>query len=177
MTTRSPLFDRVSEDQRACLRLVLAHMTSKEIGRALDVSHHTVDQRVKTAMRILRAESRVDAARMLAEHEHGPGHQPLVYQAPELEDEAEPRPHHPPLRQQGELPDDAGYALREERAGFTAFTPAAFAGGGYAFPPDAGGRNDLTAVQRLGIIAAIAIGSALSFGAVIAGLEALSRIV
>ncbi len=176
VTTRLAPCDRLSEQQRVCLRLVYAHLTSKAIARELGVSHHTIDQRLKNAMRILGAGSRVEAAQILAEYEHGPGHQPLVYQAPDVEDAPFRGAQLPPLNNRGNDLGTAGYTLREHRASFDSFTPA---WNGVSAPPpqDRGHENDLNAVRRLAVIAAIAIGSALSFGAVIAGLEALSRIV
>jgi DNA-binding CsgD family transcriptional regulator len=56
---------RLSEGQRECLRMVLLHMSSKDIARALDISPHTVDQRLKLAMKALGAPTRVEAARLL----------------------------------------------------------------------------------------------------------------
>jgi IS30 family transposase len=49
---------KISEGQRACLRMVLQHMSSKDIARALNISPHTVDQRLKLAMRTLGAATR-----------------------------------------------------------------------------------------------------------------------
>jgi DNA-binding CsgD family transcriptional regulator len=61
---------RLSEGQKDCLRLVLAHMTSKEIARRLGVSSHTVDQRLRYAIRTLGARTRMQAALKLSEAEH-----------------------------------------------------------------------------------------------------------
>lgn len=61
---------RLSEGQKDCLRMVLAHMTSKEIARHLGVSSHTVDQRLRYAIRTLGARTRMQAALILAEAEH-----------------------------------------------------------------------------------------------------------
>lgn len=63
---------RLSEGQKDCLRLVLAHMTSKEIARCLGVSSHTVDQRLRYAIRTLGARTRMQAALKLSEAEHQP---------------------------------------------------------------------------------------------------------
>jgi hypothetical protein len=65
--------------------MVLAHMSSKEIARALNISRHTVDQRLKVAMRILGAANRLDAARILAAAEEEAGYQPLVHQLPDVD--------------------------------------------------------------------------------------------
>ena len=60
---------RLTEKQRACLRLVYAHMSSKEIAPQLGIEPGSVDQHIKAAMRILDVGDRRAAARMLAEHE------------------------------------------------------------------------------------------------------------
>jgi len=76
---------RLSEGQRACLRMVLAHMSSKEIARSLGISPHTVDQRIRFAMQTLQVASRIDAARALAVHEGGDAYQPSVHQSPTVD--------------------------------------------------------------------------------------------
>lgn len=53
---------RLTEKQRACLDLLLEHKTSKEIARLLDISKHTVDQRLKAARDALGASDRNDTA-------------------------------------------------------------------------------------------------------------------
>src|ERR1044072_2608032 len=71
--------DRLTDKQRECLRLVYAHMSSKEIAPLLGVEPGTVDQYIKAAMRILGVCDRRAAAKMLAEQEERIV-QPLVYQ-------------------------------------------------------------------------------------------------
>jgi DNA-binding CsgD family transcriptional regulator len=75
----------LSEGQRECLRMVLSHMSSKEIARALGISRHTVDQRLRLAMRTLQVANRIDAARALAAHEGAGAYQPLVHQPPHID--------------------------------------------------------------------------------------------
>jgi DNA-binding CsgD family transcriptional regulator len=60
---------RLTEQQRVCLRLVFAHMTSKEIAPQLGIEPGSVDQHIKAAMRTLDVPDRRSAARMLAEFE------------------------------------------------------------------------------------------------------------
>ena len=60
---------RLSEGQRACLRMVYRHMETKDIALALGISPDGVAQRIKTAMRILGVHRRRDAALILAEVE------------------------------------------------------------------------------------------------------------
>ena len=79
-------FDRVTEPQRECLRLVLTRRNSKEIAQALGISSHTVDKRLERAIAALGATSRFDAARMLGEHEAGApsAYEPFVYETPDI---------------------------------------------------------------------------------------------
>lgn len=67
----SDQIDKLSEPQKQCLRLVADLLSSKQIARVLDISHHTVDQRLKRAQTILGVSSRAEAARMLIGHESG----------------------------------------------------------------------------------------------------------
>lgn len=75
----------LTEGQKACLRLVDDHHTSKEIARKLGISPFTVDQRLDSARRKLRAASRKDAAKMFAAIERGDISEPFVYEARRLE--------------------------------------------------------------------------------------------
>jgi DNA-binding CsgD family transcriptional regulator len=52
--------------QKACLRGVLAHLTSKEIARELGISPHTVDGHLRAALQRLGLQSRTEAALLLA---------------------------------------------------------------------------------------------------------------
>lgn len=55
---------KLNEGHRECLRLVLLSKNSKEIARELGISPHTVDQRLRQAIHILKAENRFDAAQI-----------------------------------------------------------------------------------------------------------------
>lgn len=55
-------WNRLTDKQRACLDLVLAHKTSKQIARELGISKYTVDQRITAARQILGASDRGDTA-------------------------------------------------------------------------------------------------------------------
>lgn len=63
---------RLTEQQRLCLRMVYAHMTSKEIAPRLGIEPNSVDQHIKAAMRTLGVSDRRSAARILAEQENRP---------------------------------------------------------------------------------------------------------
>lgn len=62
-------FDRLTERQRTCLRLVLERRNSSEIGRTLGVSPHAIDKSLKLAMAKIGVNSRFEAARLFAAHE------------------------------------------------------------------------------------------------------------
>jgi DNA-binding CsgD family transcriptional regulator len=168
---------KLSEGQRACLRRVLMHMSSKDIARELDISPHTVDQRLRVAMQTLGVANRFEAARILAQFERPELYQPPLYQAPYVAP-IPPMPKVGPTGFHGERQYGQGYgsALREEQVAFrtTAWpAPQSFR---LPIPPAGGGRNDLGILPRLGWIAAIAVGTALSFGMLLTGLDALSRL-
>lgn len=137
--------ERLTEQQRACLRMVYQHMTSKEIAPRLGIEPGSVDQHIKAAMRTLGVGERRTAARLLAEHEGG-----------------------------GEKGVKEPLAMREEQAGFD----AAAALGEPILPLPLGGMRptNVGTLKRLMWIALIAIGIALAFGTLAAGLEALTRI-
>lgn len=81
---------RLTEGERACLRLVFAHLTSKDIARELGLSNHTVDMRLRTAIKKLGVTNRTEAAKLLHSLEEkaglsdNPAYQPLIYQASEI---------------------------------------------------------------------------------------------
>jgi DNA-binding CsgD family transcriptional regulator len=81
-------FERLTEKQKECLRLVLRRNSSKEIASELGISPHTVDARLKGALKTLGTTSRFEAARMLAQYEvtHIRG---LAYQLPNLPNQHE----------------------------------------------------------------------------------------
>lgn len=90
--------DQLTDGQRDCLRLVYRHMTSKDIARVLGVSPHTVDMRLRTAMRTLSVGSRIEAAQLLFQQDAAEGtdafglpdgYQPLIYHTPDVAPDAE----------------------------------------------------------------------------------------
>ena len=165
---------RLSEGQRECLRMVYRHMETKEIARILGISPDGVTQRIKTAMRILGVDRRRDAAHILAEAEGTISYPPLVYPPRDIAIAPEPATFAPSTggeRHSG----SSGGAMREEQAVFWTELP----GRRPALPlPIRGARpDDLGSLKRLAWIAGIAIGTALAFGALISGVEALTRLI
>ena len=136
--------DRLTEQQRACLRMVYRHMTSKEIAPRLGIEPGSVDQHIKAAMRTLGVGERRAAARMLAEYEGA--------------------------REREATPDRL--AVHEDQDGFEASPPL----GGLPLPWGGTRPSNIGPLKRMIWIIVIAIGIALAFGALISGLEALTRI-
>src|SRR5688500_426239 len=82
---------RLSAGQLDCLRLVNEHLSSKEIATELNISPHTVDQRIRGALHILGVERRSQAARLISRH-CGP-YQRMIHQPPYVE--GDPSAAHP----------------------------------------------------------------------------------
>jgi DNA-binding CsgD family transcriptional regulator len=164
---------RLTEMQRKCLRLVYAHLSSKEIAPRLGVEPGTVDQYIKAAMRTLGVSDRRAAARMLAEHE-GAAAQPLVYQPPEIADAGQPTTLGASTG--GRREAAFGEAMREDQASFEVFPMDSQDPLPLPLPIRGRRPEDLNPARRLGWIALLILLLALSFGIFIAGLEALSRL-
>ena len=175
--------DRLTEQQRTCLRFVYRHMTSKEIAPLLGVEPGTVDQHIKAAMRVLGVGDRRTAARILAEHEglaSPPARppltpQPLVYQPPDIAMSPHPVTFGPPIESGPRQHSGwSGGAMREEQRSFNIVA----SGGAPTLPLPIGTTRpgDLNWLTRLAWIAAIAIGVALAFGALVSAIEALGRL-
>ncbi len=80
----------LTEGQKACLRLVDEHHTSKQIARILGISPFTVDQRLDAARRKLEAASRKDAAKIFSAMDGGAISQPFVYEPQRVEHQTLP---------------------------------------------------------------------------------------
>ena len=164
---------RLSSGQLDCLRLVNAHLSSKEIAAELQISPHTVDQRIRGALHILGVERRSQAARLVAKHS-GP-YQRLIHQSPHIEGEDSGSHSDGAVRFQIRHADRAG---EDERAGFRTEQRAVTFAPPLQLPiaTRSNPRNEMSVGQRLLWIAIIAIGAAFSAGMYLAGLESLSRL-
>jgi DNA-binding CsgD family transcriptional regulator len=165
---------RLTEQQRTCLRFVFAHMTSKEIAPLMGIEPGSVDQHIKAAMRTLGVGDRRSAAKILAEAEAAEGIQPLVYQPPDIAMPADSSTFGPPIESGWQPSGLSGGAMREQQASFRVAT----SGGAPTLPLPIGTTRpgDLNWLTRLAWIAAIAIGVALAFGALVSAIEALGRL-
>ncbi|WP_260482606.1 helix-turn-helix domain-containing protein [Sphingomicrobium flavum] len=165
--------ERLTDGQLDCLRLVQQHLSSKEIAAALDISPHTVDQRIRISLQTLGVATRKEAARLLAEAEDP--YQRLIHQPPYI----------PDVEQSGQTDVAVSNQIRHaDRAGSSGWaepkTEQGVAGRRFSLPmPFATGRqprNEMGVGFRLLWIVLIAIGATFSAGMYLAGLESLSRL-
>lgn len=151
--TEDDRFDRLTERQKACLRLVHDLRNTAEIARELGASKDAIDKAIKGAMAKLGAHRRVEAARMLIAHEarqatqHGV--QPLDPQGPDLPEPAPPVMTGLPPRSEAVLDMPARLELRESQS---AFEPPAIARAPRPEPivGEGGGKHDLALADPLG---------------------------
>ena len=166
---------RLTEQQRACLRHVYAHLTSKEIAPILGIEPGSVDQHIKAAMKTLGVGDRRTAARIFAEYEGRDDSPAVAYPALNPQSPIDPYNFVPPIVSGWQPHESAGGSMREEQAFFRVATP----GGSptFQFPIGSSSRpGDLNWATRLMWIALIAIGVALAFGALVSAIEALGRL-
>ncbi|MEQ7873487.1 LuxR C-terminal-related transcriptional regulator [Sphingomonas sp. ASV193] len=171
-----PRLDRLSAGQIDCLALVYQHMNSKEIAARLEISPHTVDQRIRLALQTLGVERRSEAARLAAAAGlfEAP-YQRLIHQAPHIDDPAAvPQPS-----------EAVSHQIRHaDRAGGTSsagvITEQATSGRWSSLPLPFATRskpaNELGVGARLLWVLLIALGAMFCAGMYLAGLESLSRL-
>lgn len=167
---------KLTDSQCAYLRLVLAHQSSKEIAQAFGISAHTVDKRIKEAMRILGVSSRIEAARILASVEAYRPSQGLGPQSPDLAGTIAFRP----SATSGGGKDaigttGAGLALREDLTGYGT-ADGALRRLPLPFPTRERPVNSLSILQRAGWMIGLIIGLAVATGILLSGLTALSTL-
>jgi DNA-binding CsgD family transcriptional regulator len=174
MTTegdKTDLMKKLSEGQRDCLRLVNQHRSSKEIARILQISRHTVDQRLALACRILNSGSRREAARLFAAYD------PIIYELPYIADGALDAPAFPHIDyREGQQEQNRNQVVQDTDAPY--FTHDLINTRHFAlpFPLNRGDQNDLTNRQRMTWAAVIFVASILVSGILIVALEALGRL-
>lgn len=164
---------RLSDGQLEVLRLVADHRNSKEIAAELDISPHTVDQRVRLALQILGVARRQEAARLVVSVEGRS--QRLIHQPPYIPEPAVVPQSEGAIDKQIRHVDRAGgngsAGLQTEQGpvGVRSPLPLPFATGRQA-------TNEMGVGFRLLWIVLIAIGALFSAGMYLAGLESLARL-
>lgn len=185
---------QLSNGQLEVLRLVNRHLNSKEIASRLGISSHTVDQRVRGAIRVLGVTRRSEAARLVdaydralaiepeatapAAHEAVPAaaaYQRLIHQAPDIDANAARPQIDRAVSLQIRHADRTGGvgAERLETEQRPQFRPSLFLPWSTPQQP----RNGWSVGQRLVAITGIAIAASFSAGMFLAGLESLARLV
>ena len=173
---------RLSQGQLEVLRLVNRHLSSKEIAAELGISSHTVDQRVRGAIRILGVARRNEAARLVDLFDRASGTEPasptpyqrLIHQPPHID--AEPDR----LQSSGAVSSQIRHADRTGGIGTVRLETEQSAGRAQSpllpWSTSQQVRNTWGAGTKLAAIAGIAILSSFSAGMLLAGLESLSRL-
>jgi DNA-binding CsgD family transcriptional regulator len=163
----------LSAGQLAVLRLVDQHLGSKEIGARLGISPHTVDQRVRAAIRILGVARRQDGARLVALADPS---QRLIHQAPYLDASIPDADQDRAIGFQIRHADRAvgvgsGDVLETEQG-------ANFSRSSLVLPwsTRSSPRNEMSIGHRLLWVLAISLGATFSAGMYLAGLESLARL-
>lgn len=170
------LTDKLSKRQMDCLTLAARPMTSKEIGRELNISSRTVEVHLDKAVQILGAANRMDAVRMLRAQEDQATYQTRRY--PAALAEAAVNPMNSPRSDIGIGEGETMYvaSVRQEQSPFQ----LSFVGSQAPFPlpiPRRGRQhNDLTILQRVGWTFAIIIGLAIGTGVLLGGLGTISAL-
>ena len=166
----------LTEKQIECLNLVLRGYGSKEIGKALGISAHTVDARLKAAIRTLGVANRFEAARRAAQLHTDQTYQSLVYQSPDVGlpaiSESLPSTETGGLEQEG----SPALMVRDVRHSFE--MPAAEHQPTFPLPLPTRGRtrNDLSILVRLGWILVIMALLALGTGALLSSIISLGAL-
>ena len=164
---------KLSQGQLDCLLLVDQHLNSKEIAGELNISPHTVDQRIRFALQTLGVERRAQAARIVGRY-HEP-YQRLIHQSPHIE------PEPPAEHSAGAISIQIRHADRAGEAGGPDFKteqrPDSFRPSlPLPFATRSHPRNEMSVALRLLWIVLIATGAAFSAGMYLAGLESLARL-
>jgi DNA-binding CsgD family transcriptional regulator len=164
---------RLNDGQLQVLRLVDQHLSSKEIGTRLGISPHTVDQRIRNAIRLLEVSRRQEAARLVATAEP---YQRLIHQPPHLDARSpaddDDRAISFQIRHADRLEGTgAPIGLDTEQRTVSSRSPLVF-----PWPTRSHPRNEMSVGQRLLWIAMIAMGASFSAGMYLAGLESLARL-
>lgn len=176
---------RLSVGQLEVLRLVNRHLNSKEIASSLGISSHTVDQRVRGAIRTLGVNRRSEAARLVDAYDRSLGithpdkphaYQRLIHQAPDIDatpDEPQTNGAVSYQIRHADRTEGVGAGRFETEQGSLSHRPSLFLPWSTPQQP----RNGWSVGQRLAAIMGIAIAASFSAGMFLAGLESLSRLV
>lgn len=166
---------RLTDKQRECLRLVNLHQSSKMIAPLLGITPEAVDQRIKTAVRLLGVGSRFEAALVLARHEGA--YERTIYDPPELVGQGAEGAFGASTggeRTSGDAPEEP---MREERSPYEPERRRRLRWLPRPLPKRGTKAHDVKPLLRAAWIVAVAIAGAVAFGVLVSGVEALVRLV
>lgn len=167
---------KLTTRQRDCLRLVLQHKQSKEIGRELGISPMTVDNHFRSAIQTLGVSNRLEAALLLDNWERDEASQQLTSQPESVVSRAQsPIIASPAMVGDGQR--ETMSELRETQVPYRTYRETSILDFPLPVPTRGKPRNDLTTLQRLMWIAILIFGMGLGAGALLSGFAALSNIV
>ena len=170
-------FDKLTEAQLMCLRLVNQHQTSKHIAIALGISHHTVDQRISRACKTLSVATRGEAARLVAAHDAARGYEPFIYEPPHIAVADQNASAFFTSNNVEEVaPETEAYVLNDTMVSFDHSKHTSRVSWQFLFPSRWGETNDLTIPKRLAAALAVCVTCLMVAGITIASLEGLSRL-
>jgi DNA-binding CsgD family transcriptional regulator len=172
---RESAIEKLSEAQKACLRLVQQGYEVKEIARLLETTPGAVTERLRAARQKLDAASSRQAARTLAQHESQKAYTSSVTASHVIADDAQPAMLHRSITRSAGSSQSGG-SLREEQAPY--LTGDASRRRHFPWPiPIAGKRNnDLTIFQTMIVILGLTIGLAAAALLAIALVDQMSRL-
>ena len=155
---------RLTQAQKEVLRLFHVRKSAKEIGRELSITHWAVNERLRSARRVLGAASSAEAAERLARSEAAATYNRVVCDAPPIAESG--------CRVDASCPDDGavpphpegGTRLREDRA---IYRHEPFPSLRFPLPRYRGEINDLSTATRLKWIGVLAFGIVLAVGALV----------
>jgi DNA-binding CsgD family transcriptional regulator len=158
--------ERLTERERQCLRLVADGYSTKQIARIAEISASRCAKTIDSANRKLGVSSRMDAARLLAEHE---GRGVNIIPGMTL-----PLPHQASHSTTGPSTGDAAGSrnLREERTRFVHSLDS----DAFSWRLREGGRlNDLTTRNRIVLIVLLSAVGMIGVGAIATGLGSVAE--
>lgn len=174
---------RLNAGERRCLELVAAGMVSKQIGRELGLSPHTVDDRVRTAVRKLNARNRLHAAQILTLALATPAEkaqESVETSRLRYEDSDIPLDHDRGEKGassgEGDGPGDLSTGKAIEPESRDSGRATSWLEPSHPLAKFFGGENKLSIGRRLLVILAIAVGTAVAFTALLNTYVQLSRL-
>lgn len=168
------LLAKLTPAERRCLELVALGMTSKDIGREMNVAPTTIDQYVKSAGNKLGVSKRILAARIVAAGSDQSAPK-LIYENWGIPNDRN-FANNEASAGQGDGPDDLKHREPCTSESIDSQHGPAWLEPSHPIAKFFGGENKLSLVQRIIWVITLAIGIGIGFGGLVSGLLQLSRL-